>query len=214
MRAESATVLAGLRSRNGPLSIRVRSSRSSMTVTAGQQAQAVPGERTSEVTLDPGVSADTPVKPRNRPEPARTGRGPSPARCVRSPGSAHDREYTWNELGRPQRRACDCGVADQQSDRGEPRSKGLRRIDGRWSDPPDRALSPRPTRGTGMPDRRGRGLAPFGGPHAQHHLLRPCPARPRAASRPMPPLAPVTHALPRGQVRDGVLRPRWCHLHP
>ena len=53
MRAESATVLAGLRSRNGPLSIRVRSSRSSMTVTAGQQAQAVPGERTREVTLDP-----------------------------------------------------------------------------------------------------------------------------------------------------------------
>jgi hypothetical protein len=80
--------------------------------------------RTREVTLDPGVSADTPVKPRTRPEPARTGRGPSPARCVLSPGSAHDRAYTWNELGRPQRRACDCGVADQQSDRGEPRSKG------------------------------------------------------------------------------------------
>jgi len=73
MRAESATVLAGLRARNGPLSIRVRSSRPSMTVTAGQQAQAVPGERTREVTLDPGVSADTPVKPRTRPEPARTG---------------------------------------------------------------------------------------------------------------------------------------------
>jgi hypothetical protein len=36
---------------------------SSVTVTTGQRAQVyVPGERTREVTLDPGASADTPVR--------------------------------------------------------------------------------------------------------------------------------------------------------
>ncbi len=39
------------------------------------------GQRTREVTLDPGACGHSGQKPRARPEPARTGRGPSPARC-------------------------------------------------------------------------------------------------------------------------------------
>ena len=43
----------------------------------------MPGERTREVTLDPGAGPSG-QKPRARPEPARTRRGPSPARRGRS----------------------------------------------------------------------------------------------------------------------------------
>ncbi len=47
----------------------------------------MPGERTREVTLDPGdLCGHSGQKPRGRGEPARTGRGPSPALCTPSPG--------------------------------------------------------------------------------------------------------------------------------
>lgn len=55
----------------------------------------VPGERTGQVTLDPGASADTPVR-NQRPAgscPDRT--RPSPARCRPSPGE----EVTSHQLG-------------------------------------------------------------------------------------------------------------------
>ena len=55
MRAEGARVLAGLRSGDGPLSVRARPSGLKRDLTAGQRAQVkLPGERTREVTLDPG----------------------------------------------------------------------------------------------------------------------------------------------------------------
>jgi len=59
------------------------------TATGGQRAQVkVPGERTREVTLDPGdLCGHSGQKPRARPEPVRTGRGPSPARCVLTTGA-------------------------------------------------------------------------------------------------------------------------------
>ena len=60
VQAEAARVLAGLRSGDGPLSVRVRPSSlkrncDRRTTSTGEK---VPGERIREVTLDPGVSAD------------------------------------------------------------------------------------------------------------------------------------------------------------
>jgi hypothetical protein len=83
----------GLRSGDGPLSVRVRPS--SLKRDCGRKDNEhrwnVPGERTREVTLDPGdLCGHSGQKTRARPEPARTGRGPSPASCkVRSRRPRH-----------------------------------------------------------------------------------------------------------------------------
>jgi hypothetical protein len=92
-RTEGARALAGLRSRDGPLSVRVRPSslkrdRARRTTSTGN----VPGARTREVTLDPGDHCGhSGLKTRATREPARTGRGPSPTPCGRSPGCFHGR---------------------------------------------------------------------------------------------------------------------------
>ena len=55
--------MVSLISGDGPLVYVSAPLASSVTVTAGQRAHMkVPGERTREVTLDPGVSADTSVR--------------------------------------------------------------------------------------------------------------------------------------------------------
>jgi hypothetical protein len=81
--------LAGLRSGDGPLSVRARPS--SIKRDCDRRTTST-GERclvnVREVALDPGdLCGHSGQGTRARPEPARTGRGPSPARCGRSPGS-------------------------------------------------------------------------------------------------------------------------------
>ncbi len=109
-----------------------------MTVPAGQRAQVkVPGERTREVTLDPGASADTPDKQiRVRQEPARADAGhPLHGAGRHQAASSGNREPSVHGLtrrlrtvargtpaassgrrGRPRRTACDPrAIADGES---------------------------------------------------------------------------------------------------
>ena len=62
---------------------------SSMTVAAGQRAQQkVPGERTREVMLDPGASADTPVRNQG---PGRSLPGPDAGHPLQGAGISHEK---------------------------------------------------------------------------------------------------------------------------
>jgi hypothetical protein len=99
--AEGAKVLASPVSGDEPLTVRVRPS--SVTGTAGQRAQVkVPGERTREVTLDPGASLRT-LRSESKGQagacPNRTRAIPCTVRAVT--GSSMIPEYTRNDPGRP-----------------------------------------------------------------------------------------------------------------
>ena len=88
-RMEGARALAGLRSGDGPLSVRVRPSSlkrdcARRTTSTGGK---MPGQRTREVTLDPGdLCGHSGQKPRGRGEPARTDAGHPRHGCTPSPG--------------------------------------------------------------------------------------------------------------------------------
>ena len=63
VRGKGARTLARLRSGDGPLSVRVRPSSLKRNCDSRTTSKVkVPGERTREVTLDPGASANTPVR--------------------------------------------------------------------------------------------------------------------------------------------------------
>jgi hypothetical protein len=183
-----------------------------MTVTAGQQAQACLANVHAKSRLTLSLCGHS-GQPRTRPEPARTGRGPSPARCVLSPGSAMIGNIPGMNLAV---RSAWLATAALLTSSPTAANRDPRASANRWT----LVRSPGSSVITSTDARNWHAGSPRPRTGAVRWTARPAPPAaplPRQAARsPQADVAagPSDHALPRGQIRDGVLRPRWCHLHP